>query len=417
MGAMLEDALDQVLRSQCFRNTPSSRRLLQYLADHAARGDLDQLKEYTVGVDAFGKPTGYDPRQDSTVRIQVGRLRKKLFEYYETEGKADPWRLSVPKGRFGLDCVERDAAVAPPELDEEVPGLEDAPTGQRPFWKAVAIALGCALAGLIAFVLFRPAATGPIWSDDLEALWEPFLQSKRPVVIAVGSPLFLQFENKTLYRDPAIEKWEDLLRSPNLGAVRAALGNADSRPAFYYAAIGEVNASLLIGSRLGNRIPAMSLVRSSQLQWQQMADANVVYLGPPRFFRERLGNLPVSLAIVESPGAFQNQHPQPGEQEYYAYRDSAAYFAEDGEAYVLITRAAGPAGRSDILAFASNSTFARAGAVDAFTSPALARTLVGKLREGSAAMPRYFQILLRVKYKGGVATESAYVLHRRLESR
>jgi hypothetical protein len=86
---------------------------------------------------------------------------------------------------------------------------------------------------------------------------------------------------------------------------------------------------------------------------------------------------------------------------------------------VLLTRAAGPSGKSDILAFASNSTFARVGAVDALTSPAFAQTILAKLREGSpaAGLPRYFQVLLRVKYKGGVPTETTYVLHRRLQQR
>jgi hypothetical protein len=409
---MLQEALDRVLRSQCFKNTPSSRRLLSYLAEHVALGDVGQLKEYTVGVDAFGKPTGYDPRQDSTVRIQVGRLRKKLFEYYETEGKDDPWVLVLPKGRFGLDCEERHGPLPPPfaEPEEEAPG--EAPAVRGVPWKAVAIGLGVLL--LVAVFWRRAPSENPRWSSELAALWEPFLQ--RPLVVAVGNPLFLQFENKVLYRDPAIEKWDDLLASPNLAAVRGALGNAESRPAYYYAAIGEVNSAFLLGSRLGDRIPSISLVRSSQLQWQQMADSNVLYLGPPRFFRERLGNLPLPLEIVESPGAFKNQHPKPGEQEFYAYRDSAAYFAEDGEAYVLITRAAGPSGNSDILAFASNSTFARVGAVDAFTSPAFVKTIVPRLREGgSSEVPRYFQLLLRVKYKGGVPTESSYVLHRRLQ--
>ena len=108
-----------------------------------------------------------------------------------------------------------------------------------------------------------------------------------------------------------------------------------------------------LGSRLGPRLPSVSLVRSSQLQWQQMAGSNVLYLGPPRFFRDRLGSLPVSLRITEAPGAFKNEDPRPGEQELYAYRDTAAYFSEDGEAYVLVSRAAGPSGNSDILTFAS----------------------------------------------------------------
>ena len=414
----VQEALDRILRSQCFRNTPSSRRLLTYLAEQMAIGDSGQLKEYTVGVDAFGKPEGYDPRQDSTVRIQMGRLRKKLQEYYESEGKDEERVLTVPKGRFVLEWVERQAVEASPAelLAEEPQPREGMP------WRALALGLaGLFLVAALCAVYFyrRPnvqKAAAP-WTAELAELWQPLLETDRPLVIAIGNPLFLQFENKVMYRDPAIDKWDDLLHSPNAEAVRRALSQGEGRPAYYYAAIGEVNAAFLLGSRIGPQLRSMSVVRSSQLLWQQMADSNVLYLGPPRFFRDRLGSLPVSLQITEAPGAFKNENPEAGEQEYYAYRDTAAYFSEDGEAYVLVTRAAGPSGNSDILTFASNSTFARVGAVDAMTSPEFARMVVGKLRGTSAAVPRYFQLLLRVKYKGGVPTETSYVLHRRLEKR
>lgn len=80
----IQGSVERILQGATFRNAPSSRRLLKYLVDHSLAGDVDQLKEYTIGVDAFGKPGDYDPRVDSTVRIQIGRLRQKLSEYYRT---------------------------------------------------------------------------------------------------------------------------------------------------------------------------------------------------------------------------------------------------------------------------------------------------------------------------------------------
>jgi hypothetical protein len=97
-GYTIESSVDRILQSGTFRNSPTSRRLLKYLADHTVAGDADQLKEYTIGVDAFSKTPDYDPRQDSTVRIQIGRLRQKLSDYYRDEGKDDPFILDLPKG-------------------------------------------------------------------------------------------------------------------------------------------------------------------------------------------------------------------------------------------------------------------------------------------------------------------------------
>jgi hypothetical protein len=158
----------------------------------------------------------------------------------------------------------------------------------------------------------------------------------------------------------------------------------------------------------------MSIVRSNQLQWQQLADGNVLFLGPPRFFGDKLASLPVTLEIVEAVDGFQVVHPQPGEPSLYKFRDPAGFFAEDGEACVLITHAPGPVGNTDVMTFASNSTFGRVGAIAAFTDAGFARNLVARMR---GHIPPYFQVLLRVKYKGGVPTETSYLLDREIRRR
>lgn len=403
----LEAVVDRLLKSETFRHAPSSRRLLRYLADRCLAGESDAIKEYTIGVDAFNKPTSYDPRSDSTVRIQIGRLRQKLTEYYSGEGIADDVLLSVPKGRLTLLCEPRAAAAEPSAAPAEI-------ATSNP-WRMAAIGLAAALLLSVLWTATRsrPAQPPAGWSSDLEAIWQPLINSPKPLLLAVGDPLFVQFENKTLFRDPSIDKWEDLQKSPQVTALAQATGAGTSQPVHYYSAVGDVSAAFLLGRRLGSRQPLFSLVRSSQMLWQQMADANVLFLGPPRFFTERLGNLPMPMAITESPDGFRVTQPAPGEPALYPYRNSTGYFVEDGEACVLVTRATGPSGGTDIFSIASNSTFGRLGAVAALTDPNSARPIVARMNP----VPRYFQLLLRVKYKGGVPTETAYLLHRPLASR
>src|SRR6266568_5595171 len=106
--------VERILHSDTFRNSDVLRRLFRFLANRSLSGEADQLKEYIIGIDALGKPSSYDPRQDSVVRIQVGRLRQKLADYYRTEGMDDPIVVDVPKGRFKLSVERRPepAAVA-----------------------------------------------------------------------------------------------------------------------------------------------------------------------------------------------------------------------------------------------------------------------------------------------------------------
>jgi hypothetical protein len=415
-GSELSDLVERVLQSETFRNAPSSRRLLKYLAERSAAGDADQLKEYAIGVDAFGKGADYNPRQDSTVRIQIGRLRQKLAEYYREEGKNDATVIDLPKGRFSLTWELRGAALNGAPTDSFV----EAEPVPRNHWRAAALVLGGMSllllgSGVYAFLWLRaePAAAGP-WTRELTELWQPLINNAHPLAIAVGDPLFVQFENRALYRELSKERLDDLLNSTRFGAVNKALGGLTTRPVHYYAAVGEVTAAFLLGQRLGPHQKNMSVVRSSQLQWPQLAASNVLLLGPPRFFVDKLGNLPASLEITEVSEGFLNVHPQPGEPSLFKYRDPPGFITEDGEACVLVTHTAGPEGNTDVETFASNSTFARVGAINAFTDPGFASMLVGKMRGASGHIPQYFQVLLKVKYKGGVPTETSYILHRGL---
>src|ERR1700733_1259069 len=102
--------VQRIVQSKAFRTSEVHRNLLQYLAEKSLSGTADSVKEYTVGLDVFGKPASYDPRQESVVRMHVGRLRQKLVEYYRSEGVDDPIFVDVPKGGFKVTFEAREIA-------------------------------------------------------------------------------------------------------------------------------------------------------------------------------------------------------------------------------------------------------------------------------------------------------------------
>src|SRR5882724_7522287 len=111
----------RILESKAFRTSEVHRNLLNYLAEKSLSGDADSLKEYTVGLDVFAKPSSYDPRQESVVRMHMARLRQKLAEYYRTEGAQDEMIVDLPKGGFKLTFEARPpvpVVVAPMEITE-----------------------------------------------------------------------------------------------------------------------------------------------------------------------------------------------------------------------------------------------------------------------------------------------------------
>lgn len=92
--------LDKILASASFRGSPPLRRFLRYSVEHSLQGQGSQLKEYRLGVEVFGRPASYDPRKEPLVRLEARRLRDKLREYYEDEGRDDPIRIGIPKGAY-----------------------------------------------------------------------------------------------------------------------------------------------------------------------------------------------------------------------------------------------------------------------------------------------------------------------------
>ena len=79
----------RIVRSDVLRGSESLCQLLGYLATHSVDEHVGSVKEYQIATEVFGRPSSFDPRLDSTVRVQTSRLRAKLAEYYAGPGAQD----------------------------------------------------------------------------------------------------------------------------------------------------------------------------------------------------------------------------------------------------------------------------------------------------------------------------------------
>jgi serine/threonine-protein kinase len=95
--------LRTILATDAFRRSQHSSRLLQRLVEYALAGRADELKEYSLAVEALGRKPSFDPRIDPIVRVEVGRLRKKLKEYYENEERENSIRILLPLRRYAAE--------------------------------------------------------------------------------------------------------------------------------------------------------------------------------------------------------------------------------------------------------------------------------------------------------------------------
>ncbi len=99
-GARAE--LESVLASTLFVRSPRLSRLLQYLCNKYLEGATEEVKEYQIGVEVLGRPPSFDPAEDAAARVEAHRLRKRLKEYYETEGRSHALRIELPLGHYAV---------------------------------------------------------------------------------------------------------------------------------------------------------------------------------------------------------------------------------------------------------------------------------------------------------------------------
>ena len=95
-------AVERLAKSRVLHGSESLCKLLRYLADHSLRNPGVPVKEYQIATEVLGRPADFDPHLDSAIRVQAGRLRLKLAEYYSSEGEADPILVELPKGSYTL---------------------------------------------------------------------------------------------------------------------------------------------------------------------------------------------------------------------------------------------------------------------------------------------------------------------------
>ena len=92
--------LAKILASPQFAGSEQRKRLLSLVVDRTLEGRTDELKEYTLGVEALGRDSSFDQRLDSIVRVQATHVRRKLREYYQGPGKDDTVTISLPAGTY-----------------------------------------------------------------------------------------------------------------------------------------------------------------------------------------------------------------------------------------------------------------------------------------------------------------------------
>jgi hypothetical protein len=386
-----------LVSSQVLHGSESLCKLLRYLAKHALDHPGVPIKEYQIATEVFGRSSDFDPQLDSMVRVQAGRLRGKLAEYYSTNGTDDGIAVELPKGTYVLafhhHAAGRRAHVNPPtETEWQSPR---AGYNQRKWIIAAGLSVGVLLLASAAVVL------GILWSRNsaqagppelapaaFRVFWNSFVSGQEePWVIFSNAAFVGRPETGMRYYDTTKDKGSFILD--------------------HYTGVGEVLAVHELDRVFGLLHRQIRVKRGSLFSLDDAKNNNLIFIGSP-FENLTLLEIPGTEEFVfrrmvsgsrKGDEAILNNHPQPGEPKEYFPSPGNAPLTED-YAVVGLVRGLNPG--QAVLILAGTTTIGTQAAVEYVCRQSSVEELLLRLPVSQSGQLKPFEAVIRVKVTRGV---------------
>jgi hypothetical protein len=394
--------IDNIIKSHSLRGSESLCKLLQYLAKQALYHPDAPLKEYQIATEVYGRHADFDPQSDSTIRVQAGRLRLKLAEYYAGEGAADPILVKIPKGSYHLTFEARPLEPQPQAqtVSPRVTPLPSVVVETVPArWRIAVVLL---LVGLVTSLVVLGSL---LWSRNLQ---EPAVEVPRAQRVAGPFAAFWRPFTSGVEEPWVIFSNAAFVGRPETG-MRYYNSRQDSKVAVYdhYTGVGEVLAIHALDDAFGTLGRRIRVKRGSLFSLDDVKNNNLIFVGSPsenlslldipgtqEFVFQRVASGPRQgdLSIV-------SKHPKPGEATTYLASPSNAPLTED---YSVVGLVPGMGSSRFVMILAGTTTFGTQGAVEFVCRQESVEKLLHEIPGSSAGPIRPFEALVRVKIARGV---------------
>lgn len=175
--AIIAAQVDKILASGVLGRSRFYTAMLEYLAGCAEREHTP--KEIEIAAEVFNRGDGFDPSQDSMVRVYAHNLRQKLEQYYADQGAEEIERISIPKGEYRITVGGDSESAESPDPDSRSFG------GLR---LTLIVAASLVIGVIFDRVLTSDAQPQPTGLQEVvaSALWAPVTDDDVPITVVVG---------------------------------------------------------------------------------------------------------------------------------------------------------------------------------------------------------------------------------------
>jgi hypothetical protein len=425
--SLVQAQIEKMVNSPVLHGSESLCKLLRYISKHALDHPGAPLKEYQIATEVFGRQDDFDPQVDSMVRVQAGRLRAKLAEYYNSDFAVDdPVWVEFPKGTYVLTFHLRNpgsknhATATHPVANlnsthaaaEDVPVLHESkvdPLRKPTRWVLAAGILAVLLAGSLAVTaaLLFPRNAGetsaiadrPGIPPAFHTFWRGFLTGpEEPWVIFSNAPFTGRPDVGMRYYDAARDKGQIILD--------------------HYTGVGEVLAIHELDRVFNLLHQELRVKRGSLFSLDDAKNNDLILIGSPS---ENLTLLDVpstrEFVFRQIPGdnrrgenEIVNLHPQNGEPKEFRASPNDQVLTDD---YSVIALEPGLNSARSELILAGLSTIGTQAAVEYVSRQQSLEELLQRLGVSKQSDLKPFEAVLHVKVVRGVPVSTELVALRK----
>jgi hypothetical protein len=403
--------IEKLLGSHSLRGSESLCKLLRYVAHHSMEHPGTSPKEYQIATEVFGRQEDFDPHVDSMVRVQAGRLRTKLAEYYSSEGAEDPILVEIPKGTYALTFHPHHAPAsktgsATVPQHSVVSGNQVQPPRR---WLAVLLPAAIVLTAIISVIadrqLTKSFAGGASAAAASEApvafkvFWKGFITGpQEPWVI---------FSNAAFVGRPYTGmRYYNRARDPGAAILD------------HYTGVGEVLAVHALDNVFGKLHQQIRVKRGSLFSLDDAKNNDLIFIGSPS----------ENLTLLELPNTEEfgfkqitsgprmgtmeiiNFHPESGEPKEFLPSLPDETLTED-YSVIALKRGLNPA--HSVLILAGATTIGTQAAVEYVCQQNSLEELLLRLSVSDSGELKPFEAVIRVKVTRGVPVSSELVALRK----